>query len=491
MCGWLSYKCDKARGVKSIMRIGEEITKIKKEAYLEAAEKKPSERQLLWQKMEFYAFVHFGINTFTDKEWGDGTDDPKLFNPKCCNPIEWIKIFKAAGMTGVILTCKHHDGFCLWQTDYTDYSIKSSPYKNGKGDLVKEVSEACKAQGLKFGIYLSPWDRHERTYGTPEYNEFYKNQLRELLTNYGEIFAVWLDGANGEKKNGKKQIYDYAGIFKLVRELQPNAVIANCGPDVRWVGNEEGKTRTQEWSVVPATYLNSDFVSDNSQKKVNKPPKADKKDIGSRKAIKKCSAFCFYPAETDVSIRPGWFYHEKENSRVKNEYELWEIYKNSVGNNSALLLNVPPNKDGLISQADTESLIAFGNKLKYEFSLNLIKHILPEASSENSLSVNVIAEDDSFWSPEASDNEPQLVFDLENTREIRNIIIKEHIADGQFVERFEIYSEKNGSRKKIYKGFTIGYKKIISFKKTVFADKLIFKFIQYRKSPKIERIMIY
>lgn len=473
------------------MRRGEEITEIKKEAYLDAAEKKPSQRQLLWQKMEFYAFVHFGLNTFTDKEWGDGTDDPKLFNPESCNPYEWVKIFKSAGMKGVILTCKHHDGFCLWQSEYTDYSVKSSPYKDGKGDIVKEVSDACRQCGLKFGIYLSPWDRHEKTYGTYEYNDFYKNQLRELLLNYGEIFAVWIDGANGEKQNGKKQTYDYKGIFELIRELQPNAVIANCGPDIRWIGNEQGKTRKQEWSVVPTLYLNSNFVSDNSQKKVGKPPKAYKKDIGSRKAIKNISAFCFYPAETDVSIRPGWFYHEKEDFRVKNEYELWEIYKNSVGNNSALLLNVPPNKKGLLSQTDVESLIAFGNKIKYEFSLDLVKYILPKASSESSLAVNVIAADDSFWCPEEFDVVPQLIFDFENIREIRNIVLKEHIADGQFVERFEIYSEKNGSLKRIYKGFTIGYKKIISFKKPVFAEKLIFKFKQYRKLPEIESISIY
>lgn len=473
------------------MRIGEEITKIKKEAYVEAAEKKPSQRQLLWHKMEFYAFIHFGLNTFTDKELGDGTDDPKLFNPKSCKPSEWIKTFKEAGMTGVILTCKHHDGFCLWQSEYTDYSVKSSPYMEGKGDIVKEVSEACRANGLKFGIYLSPWDRHEKTYGTPEYNTFYKNQLRELLTNYGEVFEVWLDGANGEKKNGKKQIYDYNGIFEIIRELQPNAVIANCGPDVRWVGNEQGKSRKQEWSVVPAAYLNSDFISDGSQKKANIIPKMNKQDIGSRKAIRKASAFCFYPAETDVSIRPGWFYHEKENFRVKNEYELWEIYKNSVGNNSALLLNVPPDKEGLLSQTDTESLISFGNKLKYEFSLDLTKHISPTASSESSLAVNVISEDYSFWTPETGDREPELVFDLDNIREIRNIIIKEHIADGQFVEAFDIYSEKSGAAKKIYSGFTIGYKKIISFKKSVFAEKLIFKFRQYRKTPEIERIRIF
>ena len=224
-----------------------------KKSYELAAEVIPSSRQLEWQKLEMYAFCHFGTNTFTGREWGDGTAPASIFNPKKLDARQWAKEIKNAGMKAIILTCKHHDGFCLWQSDYTDYCMKNSPYQNGKGDVVKEVSDACREMGLKFGVYLSPWDRHEATYGTGEdYNKYFKNQLTELATKYGDVFCFWFDGACGEGKNGKKQVYDWESYFDLIRELQPNAVINICGPDVRWCGNEAGKSRESEWSVVPA-----------------------------------------------------------------------------------------------------------------------------------------------------------------------------------------------------------------------------------------------
>lgn len=258
------------------------------EIVYKASNVKPAERQLLWQELEFAAFIHFGMNTFTACELGSGKEDPKVFNPSEFDPNQWVEILKSAGMKMLILTAKHHDGFCLWPSDYTEYSVKNSSWKSGKGDVVEEVADACKRGNIKFGIYLSPWDRHEPTYGTEEYNTYFKNQLKELLTRYGEIAEVWLDGYCGEELNGKKQVYDWIGYWELIRELQPNAVISVCGPDVRWCGNEEGKGRESEWSVV--------FLEENEKGNIVNSyvnffygPNAVclQQDIGSRKVLSK------------------------------------------------------------------------------------------------------------------------------------------------------------------------------------------------------------
>ena len=270
----------------------------------------PSPRQLAWQKMEFYAFAHFGMNTFTGSEWGDGSAPASLFAPSDFDANQWVQCVKSAGMKGLILTCKHHDGFCLWPSQYTDYSVKNSPWKDGKGDVVQEVSQACKRHGIAFGVYLSPWDRHEATYGQGEaYNTFYKNQLRELASNYGDIFCFWFDGACGEGANGKKQVYDWEGYYSIIRQLQPNAVISVCGPDVRWCGNEAGVCRTSEWSVVPAALQDAERTAEKSQKeddgKFSRKITSCDEDLGSRKAIDGCESLVWYPAEVDTSIRVG------------------------------------------------------------------------------------------------------------------------------------------------------------------------------------------
>lgn len=231
----------------------------------DAANVGPSNSQRKWQEMEFYGFIHFTVNTFTDMEWGLGTEDPRIFNPTELDAQQWVDVCKSAGMTGLILTCKHHDGFCLWPSAYTDHSVKSSPWKDGKGDVVREVSEACKKAGIKFGIYLSPWDRHERIYGTEAYNTYFLNQMRELLTQYGDIFCVWFDGACGEGPNGRRQVYDWDAYYALIRTLQPEAVISVCGPDVRWCGNEAGHCRTSEWSVVSEELRDREKIQENSQ----------------------------------------------------------------------------------------------------------------------------------------------------------------------------------------------------------------------------------
>jgi alpha-L-fucosidase len=321
----------------------------------------PSPNQLAWQSREFTAFAHFGMNTFTDREWGDGRESPALFNPSDFDARQWVRVFKAAGMKLLILTAKHHDGFCLWPTATTTHSVKSSPWRSGNGDVVGEVARACREAGLAFGVYVSPWDRHEPRYGdSARYNAFFRAQLRELLTNYGEIAEVWFDGANGEGPNGRRQVYDWPAYYRVVRELQPKAVIFGMAPDVRWVGTESGYGRETEWSVVPLTLRDGAAIRPESPHPLDEafmPGDLTAADLGSRDAIRTASVLAWYPAETDVSIRPGWFYHAKQDARVKTPEQLVDIYFSSVGRNGVLLLNVPPDPRGRIADADVKSLV--------------------------------------------------------------------------------------------------------------------------------------
>ncbi|RZK91765.1 MAG: alpha-L-fucosidase, partial [Pedobacter sp.] len=309
----------------------------------------PTKQQLEWQKLETTAFIHFTVNTYTGKEWGDGTESPKIFNPTNFDANKMVKVLKETGFKMAIITAKHHDGFCLWPTAYTEHSIKNSPWRNGKGDMVKEIAEACKAQGVKFGFYLSPWDRNHPSYGTADYNTYYKNQLTELLTNYGEVAEVWFDGAKGE--NAKDMNYDFDSYWSLVRKLQPNAVMfSDVGPDVRWVGNEKGIAGETMWSTIDV-------------KPENAPGKMDAKylNVGDAKGQ------TWLTAETDVSIRPGWFYHEEEDSKVRTPQNLVDLYYTSVGRNSLLLLNIPPNKKGEFAATDVKNLYEFRSILDETF----------------------------------------------------------------------------------------------------------------------------
>lgn len=296
----------------------------------------PTPSQRAWQELEQTMFIHFGVNTFSDREWGDGKEDPKSFNPATLDARQWARAAKAGGFKLMILTAKHHDGFCLWPSRYTEHSVKHAAWKDGQGDVVREFVAACRAEGLKVGLYLSPWDRHETSYGTDAYNRHFTNQLAELLTDYGKIDEVWFDGACGEGPNGKKQIYDWPSYFAAIRRLAPEAVIAIQGPDVRWVGNESGVARVGESSV--------------------QSPRADVHGTTGEKI--------WYPAECDVSLRPGWFYHAAEDGRVKSLAHLLDIYFKSVGRNSVLLLNVPPNRDGLFADPDVRRLQEFGDAVR-------------------------------------------------------------------------------------------------------------------------------
>lgn len=469
------------------------------DSYKIAARVVPSERQMKWQEVEFYAFCHFGMNTFTGKEWGDGQTPSEVFNPTDFDAEQWAKAVKSAGMRGLILTCKHHDGFCLWPSAYTEYSVKNSPFRNGQGDVVREVADACKKCGLKFGVYLSPWDRHEQTYGQGEpYNTYYKNQLRELLTNYGELFCIWLDGACGEGKNGKKQKYDWQSYYAVMRELQPNAAICVSGPDVRWIGNEAGVCRKAEWSVVPSWLSINEYVAEHSQKaddkKFAKTHNAMVLDLGSRKAIANETDFIWYPAEVDVSIRPGWFYHAAEDGKVKSLDKLYKIYLNSVGGNASLLLNIPPDKTGRIPQVDALTLDAFGRMLGREFPVDLLQGAracaTSELDSEHSAS-SVLEENTSFWQSALDEECPELVLDFDTETAFDSLILQENIRTGQQIEAFDVAIQKGNRWKRIGKYTIIGYKRICRFKKTYRTRKIRIRIRSHRGMATILRVSAY
>lgn len=442
----------------------------------------PSERQLKHQQMEFYAFVHFTVNTFTNKEWGDGTEDPSIFNPEKLDCDQWVEACKSAGMTGLILTAKHHDGFCLWQSKYTEHSVKNSPYKNGKGDIVKECAEACKKGGIKFGVYLSPWDRNCPLYGQGEaYDDYYCNQLTELLTNYGELFSIWFDGACGEGPNGKKQVYDWERYYETVRKYQPDACISVCGPDVRWCGNEAGNTRDSEWSVIAKEF------SDGSA------PQETDADLGSRELMKHANKFRWQAAEVDTSIRPGWFYHRSENTRVRSLKTLKDIYFRSVGGNCTLLLNIPPDTDGLFSKYDVARLEALGQAIKSAFAVCLSDDAVftaDKCDGKNFIENVKTDSYDKYFSTDKGDNTVTITVSFPESRKIHMAVIKENILLSQRIEKFTIECQHGKSWKTIFEGTTIGYKRIARFRPTL-TDKLRISITDSRVNPVISHIAVY
>lgn len=426
----------------------------------------PSQRQLNHSKSPFYCFIHFGMNTATGREWGNAAEKVEDFNITSIDAEQWVKVIKSSGAQGVILTCKHHDGFCLWDTRVTDFNVMYSPY--GK-DIVKQVSTECVRQGLKFGVYLSPWDMHEKTYGKPEYNDYFCTQLGELLTDYGNIFEVWFDGAKGA--NAVAFEYDWERYYSLVRTLQPNANIAICGPDIRWVGNEAGKCRRSEFSVVPKDLMNAETVHEKSQqgeKDAARLKKVDSGDenLGSRKVLSKSEELAWYPAEVDASIRRGWFY--PGGGGVKSAKRLFNIYVSSVGNNCTLLLNVPPNKSGVIAKRDSKALKGLGKKIK--------------AMTENPVLVQSFGE--------LKPNDQYFDFNFNSEKRLKYCIISEDIAKSQRVEKFDLYlKKKNGRYTHAYSGTVIGSKKIIKLKGK--STGAIFIIRQSRSTPHIAEIGFY
>lgn len=408
----------------------------------EAANVKPSQKQLDWFAMEYYAFIHFGPNTFTNKEWGDGSESPSIFCPSNLNCDQWVDAIKAAGMKGMVLTAKHHDGFCLWPSKYTEHSVKNSPLKR---DIVREASDACKKGGIKFGFYLSPWDRNSQYYGTPDYNDYFCNQLTELLTEYGDIFYVWFDNACGEGPNGKKQVYDFPRYFDLIHQYQPNALIFNdFGPDIRWCGNEAGSARHAEWAVVPSELCHYSKVQTNPGPMAAQGDLSwlynTEKELGTLPNILYSKGLTFTPAEIDMSIRPGWFWHPEEEPHSLKQ--LFQTYLCSVGANSCLHLNLPPTTDGIIDEKDVKRLKELKDMLDTEFA--------------NEIPFQCICDET------APDTQPYYRLLLkEPVRDIKYIVLQEELSHGQRVESFRITADfSSGSQYPIYQGTCIGNKKI-------------------------------
>ncbi|HEX2607339.1 MAG TPA: alpha-L-fucosidase [Flavisolibacter sp.] len=424
----------------------------------------PSLRQLQWQELELTGFLHFGINTFTNREWGDGTEDPKLFNPSQLDARQWVRACKLAGIRSVILTAKHHDGFCLWPSRYTEHSVKNSPWKGGNGDVVQEVAAACKEYDVGFGIYLSPWDRHEASFGdSATYNDYFVNQLTELLTQYGKIAEVWFDGANGEGPHGKKQVYDFNRWYALIRKLQPQAVIAVMGPDVRWVGTETGRGRETEWSVVPADAQLQETIAAHSQQQLAfVPANRMEEDLGSREQLRKAKSLVWYPAETDVSIRPGWFYHASEDSLVKTASELMDIYYESVGRNGVLLLNIPPDRRGLLCDADLKQLAEWTRLRQQTFKNNLLRKASLRTSGRNARAL-VDHQSSTWWTTQKNDTIGVIEFQLKQEQECDLLLLQEAIQNGQRIERFVVEYREGAEWKWLTEGTTVGYKRILRF----------------------------
>ncbi|MBI9064350.1 MAG: alpha-L-fucosidase [Marinilabiliaceae bacterium] len=449
----------------------------------------PSESQLKWHEMEEYAFVHFSMNTFTDIEWGYGDKSPELFNPTELDCNQWARVCKEAGLKGIIITAKHHDGFCLWPSKYTEYSVKNSPWRDGKGDLLRELSDACKEYGLKFGVYLSPWDRNHADYGRPEYITYFRNQLRELLTNYGDIFEIWFDGANGgsgyygganENRNvDRKTYYDWENTYKMVRELQPNAILfSDAGPGCRWCGNEEGWVGKTNWNILRRDEVWPGF------------PDYKELQYGHEDGTH------WVPAEVDVSIRPGWFYHKSEDHKVKTLPHLLDIYYHSVGRGATLLMNFPVDPRGLIHEKDVEQILKMSNALKADFALNLAKGKEVEASNVRGNSRKYKAsnvtdgEKETYWSTDDPISQASLTIDLEKPTEFNRFLIQEYIRLGQRVQEFTLDVMVDGKWQTLAQETTIGYKRILRLPTTT-ASKIRVTIKKSKAAPLITNVELY
>ena len=449
----------------------------------------PTDRQMAWHELELYAFVHFNMNTFTNKEWGFGDENPQLFNPTELDCRQWAKVCKEAGMKGIILTAKHHDGFCLWPSAYTEHSVKNSTWKNGKGDVVRELADACKEYELKFGIYLSPWDRNHADYGKPEYITYFRKQLHELLTNYGDVFEVWFDGANGgtgyyggandERRIDRQTYYDWENTQKIVRELQPNAcMFSDNGPDIRWVGNEEGWAMETNWSPI--------------RKDEYYPGTPNYKELREGQI----DGTHWVPSEVDVSIRPGWYYHKSEDHQVKTLPQLLDIYYNSIGRNASLLINFPVDTRGLIHEKDAEQVLKLAEALKTDFAINLIEGKKVTASntrgnSKKYQSKNVADNNsESFWATDDSVIVATITVDFGGPTEFNRFLVQEDIRFGQRVKEFtlEIFTENQW--KQIAAQTTIGRKRILRLP-NVTASQLRLNIADSKACPVISNIGVY
>lgn len=445
---------------------------------------RPNKAQLAWHDTEFYLFFHFGPNTFTNLEWGHGTETEDLFNPTNLDCDQWCRIAKQAGAKGVIITAKHHDGFCLWPSQYSKHTVRESKWKEGKGDVLRELADAARRHGLKLGFYLSPWDRNHPQYGTPEYNDIYANTLTELLTNYGELFEIWWDGANGEGPNGKRQVYDFHRFEQIAAKLQPNAVIfSDIGPGCRWAGNEQGLILTEtNWCTLDTAGF----------KRGDGGPPQDTLNQGN------VNGRHWMPAECDVSIRPGWFYHADEDLKVKTPEQLFQIYQHSVGRNANLILNVPPDRSGLIHAQDSAALVAFGQKLRAAFAENLLKgrkreSIIPRCLFLPKRLIGAINDGDRNTYEEMRFDRyggAVVQFDLRRKKAFNAILLREYLPEGQRVQSFKVEVKQKGKWVLLAQSTTIGARKILRFD-TVKARRLRVTILAAKGSPLISEVELY
>jgi alpha-L-fucosidase len=426
----------------------------------------PTKQQLAWHEMEFYLFIHFGPNTFTDKEWGHGDEPEDIFNPTQLDCRQWARIAKQAGAKGIIITAKHHDGFCLWPSKFSTHTVRESKWKNGQGDVLKELSQACKENGLKFGVYISPWDRNHPKYGTSQYNDVFVNMMKEIFQNYGPIWELWWDGANGEGPNGKKQVYDWDRFKKTVWAISPNTVVfSDVGPNIRWVGNEKGIAGKTNWNYLDTVGFSAGAGA----------PTTDTLNTGNK------FGKAWIPAECDVSIRPGWFYHAHEDDKVKNGEQLFDLYLKSVGRGSNLLLNVPPDRRGLMNENDSASLVAFKKLRDENFSKNLLSdakaywEINEDAFLKDTVSYRVFDKKNQAYGI----NSPGFTVQLSKPKPVNCIILKEAIHLGQTVEKFKIILFNNEMQVGQLDGTTIGRKRILSFPSQTITSFKVFLIDRY------------
>lgn len=441
----------------------------------------PSPQQVDWQQMEYYMFIHFGPNTFTDVEWGHGDEDPRVFNPTQLDTRQWARIAKEAGMTAIIITAKHHDGFCLWPSEYSTHTVRESPWKGGKGDLLKDLSEACKEFGLKFGVYLSPWDMNHPSYGTSEYNQTFANTLEEVLTNYGEIFEIWFDGANGEGPNGKRQEYDWPLFHDVVFKNQPNGIIfSDIGPGCRWVGNERGFAGETNWSTLNVEGFEPGLGA----------PKQEVLNQGNEDGEK------WVPAESDVSIRPGWFYSPSTDDRVKSLNHLLRIYYGSVGRNSNLLLNVPVDRRGLIHENDSARLMELKKVLDESFRDNLALGQQITATNTRDKAIqfdakNLVDEDyDTYWATDDGVETASFTLDLDGPTEINRLVLQEYIPFGQRVRSFNVEVWDGDRFVEIDRQTTIGYKRILVFP-TLVTSRVRVNITDAKAAPVLSSVQLF
>jgi alpha-L-fucosidase len=450
----------------------------------------PSERQLAWHDLEYYAFVHFNMNTFTNMEWGMGDEKPEWFNPTELDTRQWARVAKEAGMKGIIITAKHHDGFCLWPSAYTEHSVKNSPWRDGKGDVLRELADACKEYGLKFGVYLSPWDRNHADYGKPEYLDYFRNQLRELLTNYGEVFEVWFDGANGgtgyygganeNRKIDNRTYYEWDTVFEIVRELQPMACIfSDGGPDVRWVGNEEGWARPTNWSLLKR----DDFAPGIAENLEHL--RAGQED-GTH----------WLPAEVDVSIRPGWYYHPYEDHKVKTLPQLLDIYYHSVGRNASFLLNFPVDARGLIHENDVEAVMKLAEALKADFANDLaigqkITATNVRGNSNKFGTKNLTdGKTDTYWATDDDVTEASLTIEFSQPTTFNRLLMQEYIPLGQRVKKFKVEYLQDGDWQTLAEETTIGYKRILRLR-TITTTQLRVTIEDSKAAPVLSNLQVF